>query len=402
MPYSQIIVLGNGFDLAQHIPSSYRAFFQDRYREYRDSFKKSIMPRVTDQVNVENPCVWDYLFIAWHDTSKKLDYYWKDVESAIKEWVIGKGIISLNDALDYWSGLSVKSSRPNVVINTYLMIQKYVNDHSDDIDFSALNSFSDSSILDDEDAEDPVEILRVKLLDFFAKELHVIEDSFARYLLRVQDNPSYDSGSRNIYKAMAETGTDIPLDEQSNVILSFNYTTPLLQEPREKSIYYHRNVHGDVDRFSDESAGGYEYHVIFGIDGQAHMDEPGVYQFTKTARVLKLRRQFLIGEMAGRSIFDAQNNGSGIAEVKFFGHSLGEADYSYFQSLFDQIDLYGGGTKLTFFGTASHPANYDAIIRLMTEYGRTIVPEAHGRNLLHKLLLEDRLKIATLDTTIVA
>ena len=269
-------------------------------------------------------------------------------------------------------------------------------------DFSVLNYFNTSADLDDEGSEDPVEILRVKLLDFFAKELHVIEDAFTRYLIRVQGNPSYDSSSRNIYKAMAETGTDIPLDEQSNVILSFNYTTPLLQSPREESIYYHRNVHGDVDRFSDESHGGYDYHVIFGIDGQAHMDEPGVYQFTKTARVLKLRRQYLTGEMAGRSIFDAQSNGSDIAEVKFFGHSLGEADYSYFQSLFDQIDLYGGETKLTFFGTLSYPANYDAIIRLMTEYGKTIVPEAHGRNLLHKLLLEDRLKIATFDTKIVA
>lgn len=352
------------------------------------------MPRVTYQVNVEDPCVWDYLFIAWHDTSKKLDD-WKDVESAIKEWVIGKGSISLNDALNYWTILSVKPSRPDAVVNAYLKIQKYVNEHSSNIDFSVLNYFNTSADLDDEGSEDPVEILRVKLLDFFAKELHVIEDAFTRYLIRVQGNPSYDSSSRNIYKAMAETGTDIPLDEQSNVILSFNYTTPLLQSPREESIYYHRNVHGDVDRFSDESHGGYDYHVIFGIDGQAHMDEPGVYQFTKTARVLKLRRQYLTGEMAGRSIFDAQSNGSDIAEVKFFGHSLGEADYSYFQSLFDQIDLYGGETKLTFFGTLSYPANYDAIIRLMTEYGKTIVPEAHGRNLLHKLLLEDRLKIAT-------
>ncbi|MCB5290277.1 MAG: AbiH family protein [Bifidobacterium longum] len=393
--------MGNGFDLAQHIPSSYSAFFRDRYTKYRESFKKAIMPRVTYQVNVEDPCVWDYLFIAWHDTSKKLDD-WKDVESAIKEWVIGKGSISLNDALNYWTILSVKPSRPDAVVNAYLKIQKYVNEHSSNIDFSVLNYFNTSADLDDEGSEDPVEILRVKLLDFFAKELHVIEDAFTRYLIRVQGNPSYDSSSRNIYKAMAETGTDIPLDEQSNVILSFNYTTPLLQSPREESIYYHRNVHGDVDRFSDESHGGYDYHVIFGIDGQAHMDEPGVYQFTKTARVLKLRRQYLTGEMAGRSIFDAQSNGSDIAEVKFFGHSLGEADYSYFQSLFDQIDLYGGETKLTFFGTLSYPANYDAIIRLMTEYGKTIVPEAHGRNLLHKLLLEDRLKIATFDTKIVA
>lgn len=29
----------------------------------------------------------------------------------------------------------------------------------------------------------------------------------------------------------------------------------------------------------------------------------------------------------------------------------------------------------------------------MTQYGKTVMQEAHGKNLLHKLLLEDRLKI---------
>jgi len=34
--------------------------------------------------------------------------------------------------------------------------------------------------------------------------------------------------------------------------------------------------------------------------------------------------------------------------IKFYGHSLGTADYSYFQAIFDQIDLYGGNTTLYF------------------------------------------------------
>ncbi|KAB5843477.1 hypothetical protein GA657_10005, partial [Bifidobacterium adolescentis] len=37
-----MIVLGNGFDLAQHIPSSYPAFFRYRYRKYRN--EKGIVP----------------------------------------------------------------------------------------------------------------------------------------------------------------------------------------------------------------------------------------------------------------------------------------------------------------------------------------------------------------------
>ena len=33
----------------------------------------------------------------------------------------------------------------------------------------------------------------------------------------------------------------------------------------------------------------------------------------------------------------------------FYGHSLGTADYSYFQAIFDQIDLYGGKHNSLFF-----------------------------------------------------
>lgn len=142
--------------------------------------------------------------------------------------------------------------------------------------------------------------------------------------------------------------------------------------------------------------------MIFGVDGLSRMDKPEIYQFTKTARVLELPNQYLPEEMKGRSIFDAQENGDEIKEIKFFGHSLGEADYSYFQSLFDQVDLYGSKTKLTFCYTTMHGPNYDAIIELMNRYGETVIPEAHGRNLLHKLLLEERLKIATLSPLVVA
>lgn len=211
--------------------------------------------------------------------------------------------------------------------------------------------------------------------------------------MMVDDNPSYEPGCHATYENIAKAGgTVVPLEEQSNAILSFNYTVPmsLFNDP---SVHYLRNVHGDLPRRNDEIQSGYEYHVIFGIDGQSCMDQPGVYQFTKTARVLTLRRQHILDAMKDGTLFDAQNNGDGIAEVKFFGHSLGEADYSYFQSLFDLIDLYGGKTKLTFCGTRKYPANPDAVIRLMTKYGETIMPEAHGKNLLHKLLLEERLKI---------
>ena len=35
--------------------------------------------------------------------------------------------------------------------------------------------------------------------------------------------------------------------------------------------------------------------------------------------------------------------------IKFYGHSLGEADYSYFQAIFDSVKLYEGDTRLVFY-----------------------------------------------------
>ena len=395
MAYTQIIVLGNGFDLAQHIPSSYPAFFRYRYRKYRNEkgIVPLLMPKLIDDPLDDGNCIWDYLFAVWHDTAKNLDD-WKDVESAIKEWVVGKDAISLNDAMDFWEGGLAVEDHTDEVKAAYSMIKKHLREKLPSVDFSILEFPS----LDEERDR-----FREQVLKFFALELHIIEDEFAKYLIKtIKDNPSYEPGCKNTYKEIATIGTSVPLEQQANVILSFNYTTPLLEKSIDDSIYYQRNVHGDTGNYEYSQTFGREYHVIFGIDGLSRMDKPEIYQFTKTARVLELPNQYLPEEMKGRSIFDAQENGDEIKEIKFFGHSLGEADCSYFQSLFDQVDLYGSKTKLTFCYTTMHGPNYDAIIELMNRYGETVIPEAHGRNLLHKLLLEERLKIATLSPLVVA
>ena len=35
--------------------------------------------------------------------------------------------------------------------------------------------------------------------------------------------------------------------------------------------------------------------------------------------------------------------------IKFFGHSLSTADYSFFQAIFDHVDLYQGEVRLVFY-----------------------------------------------------
>lgn len=96
--------------------------------------------------------------------------------------------------------------------------------------------------------------------------------------------------------------------------------------------------------------------------------------------------------------------------IKFFGHSLGDADYSYFQAIFDEVDLYESNTHLIFYYNANRSNDekkgaaekkedkaqqemFEKVNRLITTYGRTLDNEDHGKNLLHKLLLEGRLTI---------
>ena len=99
--------------------------------------------------------------------------------------------------------------------------------------------------------------------------------------------------------------------------------------------------------------------------------------------------------------------------VKFYGHSLGEADYAYFQAIFDSVNLYASDTKLVFYYKPHLKPGDDGadallsdkrakntmaarVTRLLAEYGKTLDNEDHGRNLMHKLMIEGRLEVRLL------
>ncbi|NEX53098.1 hypothetical protein GTP07_08705 [Lactococcus lactis] len=101
----------------------------------------------------------------------------------------------------------------------------------------------------------------------------------------------------------------------------------------------------------------------------------------------------------GRST--SMNISSDINIIKFYGHGLGEADYSYFQAIFDSVDLYHSNTKIVFYWSDYQGVEKQAIrveqvknvTKLIEEYGTTFTNKDHGRNLLTKLQLENRLQI---------
>lgn len=110
---------------------------------------------------------------------------------------------------------------------------------------------------------------------------------------------------------------------------------------------------------------------------------------------------------------NARIYGHGTRFIKFYGHSLGKADYSYIQAILDAVKLYEGDTKLIFFfrphgqnsedcGTAEK-AKKDAMskaIALLAAYGTTLDNKDHGTNLIHQLLIEGRLVVTLLPDSV--
>ena len=91
------------------------------------------------------------------------------------------------------------------------------------------------------------------------------------------------------------------------------------------------HVHGTL------SAGN----IIFGIDASGNI-RGDAHIFTKA------HRKMLLGNSP--SVLPRSVN-----RIKFYGHSLGEADYSYFHSIFDHYNLYGDDLDLLNYRTGDKP-----------------------------------------------
>jgi len=175
-------------------------------------------------------------------------------------------------------------------------------------------------------------------------------------------------------------------DEKVN-ILSFNYTNPFIEFKNDsmnmiKSII---NVHGSCN----------EDNIIFGIDYTNELPT-NAHIFTKTYRKMFQSKPTKILDLS-------------IETIKFYGHSLGVADYSYFQSIFDYCYIYdymeanGTTVNLQFYFSVYDESKReeitrnvtDSVYKLITTYGENFdsVAKAKGKKLLHKLLLEGRIHI---------
>ncbi|MEC9485519.1 MAG: AbiH family protein [Candidatus Izemoplasma sp.] len=354
-----IVVLGNGFDLQCGLKTTYKDFFENRYKDM--AFKK--LNKILENNELFN-------------LRKYFDEYDKSIFSVITFWdlvFMYENILKRNDGWSYIEEIISKYLSENLV--TINSIRNYKESNKLNYLISLLGYLFESK---------EMSFTPLAFNQWLLKQLNLLEADFATYVRKeVESNEMYPIKADGLFTRLISNYQD---SRTANTIINFNYTKPTflinLRNLGKSKLSNITNVHGTID---DK--------VIFGIDekdisktGQYIKPSESKYLFTKTARKFN--------NFERESKFRLPSK---IKTIVVYGHSLNEQDYSYFQSIFDTYDIYTSKIKLVF-----AYSNYDKkkkiktklierTIKLLKEYGKTMANPDHGNNLLHKLLLENRL-----------
>lgn len=231
------------------------------------------------------------------------------------------------------------------------------------------------------------------IISLLMSELHNLEIDFQNYLTQEIEREDYKNKAQNFLQTIVMDG-DFP---SSYSVFSFNYTNSCSGNPGIQVAF--RNVHGALNHTSDESK------IIFGIDNissDSSAEDIG-YRFTKSYRTMRLYTELENDKAFGDKTDNIFTKDMDV--IKFYGHSLARADYSYFQYIFDMYDLYNSDVKLIFYYSKIEgrtveevrQEQYRNITKLIEQYGETLDNKAHGRNLLTRLIQTGRLKIVGLE-----
>lgn len=397
----QLIILGNGFDLACGLKSSYSDFFEyilknKNYNNYWYNIFRSIQynenNNPTNWTDIELRILVELQNIEFlYSNSIFTDSRYPQEYSELKQEICDKlESSSINPQLD-WKPI-VRTANTLLKRGFHFIIplefaQQYLKDDllqlendfktflKEQIEYENTMKNSLFRTTSKEDVTFSNYFIKSScLLSYITK--HVLSNEFAQLfevVNKIQKMNSFE-------QLLSELGDmDSFYNNQSgeiiqNNILSFNYTQPV-----ENARI--RNVHGSL--ISDNIIFGIDYDKLIG-----HFIQPPV-KFSKSYRIL---------ENINNSTLSITSK---VDTIKFFGHGLGSADYSYFQAIFDTVDLYHSNTILVFYWSAYNKDQEDLIrkgyimrvVNLIEEYGKTFTNKDHGRNLLTKLQIENRLHI---------
>lgn len=371
----ELYILGNGFDLYLGLKTRYSDYFKNRkiseefFEKIKSIFENSIASYNYDArtkvyavfdydetlLNIQIVQLYKYieknLFYLYLMFLKKCDLNWNEVESNLLPFI--------RDTSKIFK-LKMETILGNIEKNEmykYLLIAKVIIKDRKNLNF----------------------------LDFMMEQLNLFEKDFGNYIGSLELKEENKNRLINIFRTTCR-----------KKIINFNYSI-FLQDlidrykdivfseieiaRRIKSIESIVNIHGDFKN------------PIFGID--SHNSEEQFQNFTKTSRILN-------NDTVGNFELPKPKK---LGTINFFGHSLSEADYSYFQSLFDYYDIYSSNIKLNFMYseydkndlTRAKRETHNNVVKLMNNYGEKLENKDKGKNLLHKLLIENRIKLINVD-----
>ena len=397
----ELYILGNGFDLWQGLPTRYENYFRQReskgydYQKIVFAFKGEHLISVDRIEIIKNNVLGLYNKNNNSEINKNLFFYyllykkdkehrnWFEVEGEIESYVNEtKQILNNNSIFEEENKKEIVKIKW-LIHKIYLLFEpkspKYQN-HTQNIEdkFQTKDWYTFLVHLiyeiELENCQNEKEKEHIKNYENFAmKHLNLFEKDFGNYI-------------KDFRNELAHSLDNILYNDKPKKIINFNYTTVIKNEidkfkdiqkyPTAKNIRSIKeviNIHGDYEN------------PIFGIDNQ-NVDE-SMNVFTKTYRILSSDTI---------ESFTLPSNEL-LETIYFFGHSLSEADYSYFQSMFDYYSIYDSKIRLIFLYSdhdgKEKSRQENRVVKLINDYGKTLENKDKGKNLLHKLLLENRIKI---------
>ena len=366
-----LLVLGNGFDLNCGLPSTFKDFFILKLQNAKGA--------ANTFTNTKCENIWYLLlYFAFYDEtlydyeSKKaieliydFDPLWMDVESFIKK------IITIDKKDDKWMSdhfLAQHNNYPEFL--TYLYnsrFNKYIINDKNQKD-SIRKHFRNLNVSD------------FNIYTYLYDELLKFEKDFKKYIDDcIKESPSYKNKCKKIFSELVDFA-----NEPTSVI-SFNYTNSMEwyinpSEPAFKMNYY--NIHGSL-----------EEGIVIGFDSGDIKDNANLG--------IKMSKAWQKMNFTDK-IYQLPKKNT-ITTLKFYGHSLGPQDYSYFHSLFDFYNIYNSEIRLVFCYTEYKKTEEDnarirgtfvsAVYKLLTDYARKSGNEDKVTTIISRLQLENRLQI---------
>jgi len=385
MSIYRLIILGNGIDLNSGLESRYSDFYKKRFsdndlqvmEDFRKSCEYHLSPdnnryltildyyyffdrknyyrylrvkkddNFSPTFNFNDISFWDLYFIF---SKESIPFEWNSIENQILSF-----LEFIRKSKSYSEGYGLSRTWFN---NTIYLASSYFYLYFPKERFSKFKSID----------------------NFLKSELLILEKSFSKYLnSEIIIHHNYHKNYANLFDSIKGTTR-----YEYVQVIDFNYTNPFLRNVSKSDLSI-SHVHGSLEKGD----------IIFGIDSQNIKPSSPDYKFTKTYRQL-------IGNYASRPDNPSLPNKNTLECIVFYGHSLSKADYAYFQSMFDHYNIYDSDVKLIFFysiydlekSLEIKSEMVERVIKLLEAYSATITNQDHGKNLIHKLLLENRISIS--------